>query len=173
MLEQSIAGYAVSSSAIALLDSNDRVVAFNESWRQIVGEGNAINPGCSLAEIAAGITGLVEWVGKEQEGRREFFGLGQHWQASLLVMRGAQPHRLLVIQLEPGKSEIDGPEDGYVKIRHDIKNRIGGLKLYATFLKRKLNDQAELLEVVGKMIASLDQMTVEANLIKKLEGEGK
>src|ERR1700752_3721336 len=46
-----------------------------------------------------------------------------------------------------------------LQIVHDLKNQINGLKLYATFLRKRLDrdDQAiEERETLGKLIAGLD-----------------
>jgi light-regulated signal transduction histidine kinase (bacteriophytochrome) len=55
-----------------------------------------------------------------------------------------------------------------VEVVHDIKNQLNGLKLYATFLRRRCErDQrpADELETVNKIIAGLERSAAELNLL--------
>ncbi len=55
-----------------------------------------------------------------------------------------------------------------VQVVHDLKNQLNGLKLYATFLKRRLEKgerPADELETVTKLIAGLDRMAKDVSLI--------
>jgi hypothetical protein len=55
-----------------------------------------------------------------------------------------------------------------VEIVHDIKNQLNGLKLYATFLRRRCErDQrpADELETVNKIIAGLERSAAELSLL--------
>lgn len=55
-----------------------------------------------------------------------------------------------------------------VQIVHDLKNQLNGLKLYATFLRKRLekSDRAvDELETVNKLIAGLDRSAADLSLI--------
>jgi signal transduction histidine kinase len=55
-----------------------------------------------------------------------------------------------------------------VEIVHDIKNQLNGLKLYATFLRRRCERDerpADELETVNKIIAGLERSAAELNLL--------
>lgn len=150
--------------ALALLDSADRLVAVNADWQRLT-EG--VNVGDSLQHLERAVPALAVSLRGElaDSSNRETNLDGIRYRVQIIGLPGmeAVAHRLLIV--EAALAGIRGEEDAR-KLRHDIKNRIGGLKLYATFLKRKLIDQPELLEVVTKMITSLDQMTDEVNKIR-------
>ena len=55
-----------------------------------------------------------------------------------------------------------------VQIVHDLKNQLNGLKLYATFLRKRLEKSerpADELETVNKLIAGLDRFASDLSLI--------
>ena len=55
-----------------------------------------------------------------------------------------------------------------VQIVHDLKNQLNGLKLYATFLKRRLENSerpAEELDTINKLLAGLDRTARDASMI--------
>src|SRR4029079_350556 len=55
-----------------------------------------------------------------------------------------------------------------VQIVHDLKNQLNGLKLYATFLKKRLEKSerpGEELETLNKILEGLDRSARDASLI--------
>lgn len=55
-----------------------------------------------------------------------------------------------------------------VQIVHDLKNQLNGLKLYATFLRKRLEKgerPADELETIGKLIAGIDRTAVDLSLL--------
>jgi signal transduction histidine kinase len=55
-----------------------------------------------------------------------------------------------------------------VQIVHDLKNQLNGLKLYATFLRKRLEKSerpADELETINKLIAGLDRTARDVSLI--------
>ena len=55
-----------------------------------------------------------------------------------------------------------------LQIIHDIKNQLNGLKLYATYLRKrmeKLEDAGELQETLGKLVAGLDRAAADLNVL--------
>lgn len=57
------------------------------------------------------------------------------------------------------------------RLIHDFKNQLGGLKLYAAYLKKRFAAHPELaegLEIADKITQSINEMTENANMIGKL-----
>jgi len=55
-----------------------------------------------------------------------------------------------------------------VQIVHDLKNQLNGLKLYATFLRKRLEKNerpTDELETVNKLIAGLDRTASDLSMI--------
>jgi signal transduction histidine kinase len=55
-----------------------------------------------------------------------------------------------------------------VQIVHDLKNQLNGLKLYATFLRRRLEKSerpADELETINKLMAGLDRTAADLSMI--------
>src|SRR6266516_1470668 len=55
-----------------------------------------------------------------------------------------------------------------VQIIHDIKNQLNGLKLYATYLRKRMEKDplaTELQETVGKLVAGLDRAAGDLNVL--------
>jgi signal transduction histidine kinase len=54
------------------------------------------------------------------------------------------------------------------RLVHDLKNQMGGLKLYAAYLKKRFADQPEGLEIAEKIVEGLNTMAEQASLVNKL-----
>ncbi len=54
------------------------------------------------------------------------------------------------------------------RLIHDFKNQLGGIKLYAAYLKKRVADHPEALEIAEKIILGLNTMADHAALISKL-----
>lgn len=55
-----------------------------------------------------------------------------------------------------------------IQIVHDIKNQLNGLKLYATFLRKRMESPerpADELEVISKLIAGIDRSAAELTIL--------
>src|ERR671914_212111 len=68
--------------------------------------------------------------------------------------------------MKPLKTELQDAEtlrdlgSASVQIVHDLKNQLNGLKLYATFLRKRMEKSerpADELETIGKLIAGLER----------------
>ena len=79
--------------------------------------------------------------------------------------------------MKPLKSELQDDETlrdlgrASVQIVHDIKNQLNGLKLYATFLRKRMEKSerpADELETMGKMIAGLERAAQDMNVLVRL-----
>jgi hypothetical protein len=68
------------------------------------------------------------------------------------------------------RSEDDGDDQKLLletgrmtsRLIHDFKNQMGGLKLYAAYLKKRFADQPEGLEIADKIIQGLNTMAEQA-----------
>lgn len=54
------------------------------------------------------------------------------------------------------------------RLIHDFKNQLGGIKLYASYLKKRFADNPEGVEIADKIIQSLNDMAEQAALVAKL-----
>ncbi|MGH7811759.1 MAG: hypothetical protein ACREP5_15890, partial [Candidatus Binatia bacterium] len=54
------------------------------------------------------------------------------------------------------------------RLIHDFKNRLGGLKLYAAYLKKRFADNPEGLEVAEKIVQGLNEMADQAATLSRL-----
>lgn len=76
--------------------------------------------------------------------------------------------------MKPLKSDLQDPEtlrqlgSASVQIVHDLKNQLNGLKLYATFLKKRMEKgerPQDELETVGKIIAGLERAAADMTVL--------
>lgn len=75
-----------------------------------------------------------------------------------------QPARLKVMD----STAVEEVGHATLQIVHDLKNQLNGLKLYATFLRKRLepqNKSSEEHEIVGKLIAGLDNAAREMSAL--------
>ncbi|MFN0087758.1 MAG: sensor histidine kinase [Blastocatellia bacterium] len=54
------------------------------------------------------------------------------------------------------------------RLIHDFKNQLGGMKLYATYLKKRFADNVEGVEVAEKILQGLNDMAEQAAWVSKL-----
>lgn len=54
------------------------------------------------------------------------------------------------------------------RLIHDFKNQLGGLKLYAAYLKKRFADNPEGLEIADKIVQGLNEMADQAAILSKL-----
>src|SRR2546421_3921107 len=76
--------------------------------------------------------------------------------------------------MKPLKTELQDAEtlrelgSASVQVVHDLKNQLNGLKLYATFLRKRLEKSerpADELDTIKKLIAGLDRTAADLSLI--------
>ncbi|MEO6724118.1 MAG: HAMP domain-containing sensor histidine kinase [Blastocatellia bacterium] len=98
-------------------------------------------------------------------------------QVTLRRLNGFQTQPLVAVEMRRfDKEQSAMAEIGRATNRliHDFKNQIGGLKLYAAYLKKRFArhedwaDWTEGLEITDKIIQSLNEMTANASLVTKL-----
>ena len=55
-----------------------------------------------------------------------------------------------------------------MRLIHDFKNQLGGLKLYAAYLQKRFADNAEGMEIAEKIAQGLSEMAEQAAILNKL-----
>jgi signal transduction histidine kinase len=55
-----------------------------------------------------------------------------------------------------------------MRLIHDFKNQLGGLKLYAAYLQKRFADNAEGMEITEKIARGLSEMAEQAAILNKL-----
>lgn len=89
-------------------------------------------------------------------------------------LNGFQSIPLFAVELVPETDEqVRLMEVGRTTARliHDFKNQMGGIKLYAAYLKKRFASHADLtegLEIADKIVQTLNEMTENASIIVKL-----
>ncbi len=168
-------------SIIALCQPGGRIIAANRAFR-IFGQSpeSGRNRAATLAEFAR-LLGCDEL-------RKEFeeFGITQptskivslrcegcECRVSLQKLEDTDHEPLIVVEVvrdEKGTEEALLLDAGRMTSRlvHDFKNQLGGLKLYAAYLKKLCADQAQGVEITEKIIEGLNVMAEQAALVSRL-----
>lgn len=162
-------------AATALCETDGRVVAcdaeFDEVWRGYGGAGAAKLT--SLAEHPAGIELRRHLTAFVSEGRDEaHFSLRACGRELCVRLRrlGARGEPRVLVEVAPS-DEGGRRQDADVKmlrLLHDFKNHLGGLKLYAAFLRKRFADDPDGVEVCEKLIRGLNAMAERAKLVARL-----
>lgn len=87
--------------------------------------------------------------------------------------RENRQNKFILIELKRPESDSEEGrllEAGRLTSRliHDFKNQLGGLKLYAAYLKKRFADQPEGLEIAEKIVDGLNTMAEHASLVSRL-----
>lgn len=89
----------------------------------------------------------------------------QWWQ--VVPLEGGEPGRMLVIISQtPLQAKGQLTAEQLSRIRHDIKNQLGGLKLYTNFLKKRLAGEEEVLAIIEKMDSIVASITQQVSQIR-------
>jgi signal transduction histidine kinase len=168
-------------SIIALCQPGGRIIAANRAFRILAqSPESGQNRAATLSEFAR-LLGCDEL-------RKEFeeFGItrsttkivsiqcqGCKYRVSLQKLEDTDHEPLVVVEVmkdEKGTEEALLLEAGRMTSRliHDFKNQLGGLKLYAAYLKKLFSDQAQGLEITEKIIEGLNVMAEQAASVSKL-----
>ena len=90
--------------------------------------------------------------------------------------RSEGTRRIRLIQMKPLLSESEDKDSlqslgrASVQIVHDLKNQLNGLKLYATFLRKRIEKAerpADELETIKKLIAGIDRTAENLSLLSE------
>jgi signal transduction histidine kinase len=98
---------------------------------------------------------------------------GGNFQIFFHRLSGADDQDLIVVELfdaQQAKDESHLLQAGQMTARliHDFKNQMGGLKLYAAYLKKCFSDRTEGIEISEKIIQGLNNMAEMAALVSRL-----
>lgn len=138
---------------------------------------DASSEGPMLSERFAGTGQFADWIG----GALERAASNEAVEGLLRVERGGMVRAIVtplgdgtvaltVAPVDAGERVVT-PQDVARKTWHDIQNQLGGLKLYATFLKRKLGSaDDQVRETVDKIVAGID--AVAQSIADARRGEG-
>jgi two-component system, NtrC family, sensor histidine kinase HydH len=98
---------------------------------------------------------------------------GSIFLATLHILNEVSQDRLILLELkhrdldsEPERLLVAGRLTS--RLIHDFKNQMGGLKLYAAYLKKRFADQPEGLEIAEKIVEGLNTMAEQASLVSRL-----
>jgi len=170
-----------STSAVALCESDGRVIAGNSNLARLFGQTDFTEvDGASVAELARHLNCAGMWeqfskfVASDQVEEPVFLILeGCHQRMLLRRLDGLEDRRMVLVEFSAANGHHEQAmlsEVGRMTSRliHDFKNQMGGLKLYAAFLKKRFADQPEGLEISEKIINGLNVMSEHASLVTKL-----
>jgi len=162
---------------VAVIGGDFKFKAINEGFRSIVGCENDSSHDASA--LFANVPGLQDWLNDAVERRSNSVFKGRNFTMQFLPLySGSTPL--------PGGNNSDSAS--YVlavsnnavypgglttekirRIQHDIKNQLGGLKLYTNFLKKRLAGDAELIDVIDKMITIVGTITEQVGQFRQGE----
>jgi signal transduction histidine kinase len=167
-----------SASAVALCDTNGQVMGGNEDLARMLGAiGLRETISLTLSEMAGRLdyAGLPEQFAEfaaSERAEEQIFQAEDERRIFLRRLDGPPGQRWVLIEFQPPLTGEQAAlsEAGRMTARliHDFKNQMGGLKLYAAFLKKSLADQPEAAEIAEKIIAGLNAMSEHANLVARL-----
>jgi signal transduction histidine kinase len=167
------------ASAIALCETDGRVVAGQGEAVETLLEQHPLGA-VLVSALAAHLNCLAlpeQFARFVASGRAEepvaFYQDGHQRRILLRRLAGPQARQLVLVELQPANGDSEQAvlsEVGRITSRlvHDFKNQMGGLKLYAAFLKKRFADQPEGVEISEKIINALNSMSEHANLVTRL-----
>lgn len=166
-------------TVIALCHTDGKIVAANRAFNAIVDEKGAAEVSSSTIAELAGLFNCDEL-------RKQFedFVIAGTETKLFSLQGGGDDCRVSLQKLDSGastlilleiKSAERDEEQGYLhevgrmtsRLIHDFKNQMGGLKLYAAYLKKRFADQPEGAEIAEKIIQGLNAMADRAALVSK------
>jgi len=164
---------------MVLCHFDGRVATADQKMISLLGDSKpADDAGVTISQIAsmancAELPALFErFTAGSQPAAVSVIGSGDgECEVVLRRLNGFQSQPLIAVEVRhPDRERSALAEIGRATNRliHDFKNQMGGLKLYAAYLKKRFADQPEGLEIAEKIIHSLNEMTENASLITKL-----
>lgn len=159
-----------SNYGAALIDEGGRFRALSNGFRSIIGCPNEQT--CEPDVIFEHVPGLNDWIKAaiSSQAPANFNGESFGLQFLPLDHSNDPTHNtnffLIASRLTPPAAlNIERVR----RIQHDIKNQLGGLKLYTNFLKKRLADDSELLEIIDKMNNIVGAITQQVTQIRQEE----
>jgi signal transduction histidine kinase len=164
---------------LILCQTDGRIVAVNQTIISFAGlpESHGVATIADLAlgfacgELPVRFTTFIE-SGKSSDSYPLRCG-GSIFLVTMQLLNKLDQDRLILIELkqqEIDKEQLRLLEAGRLTSRliHDLKNQMGGMKLYAAYLKKRFADQPEGLEIAEKIIEGLNAMAEQASLVSRL-----
>ena len=164
---------------LILCQTDGRIIALNQNTISFAGlpESNGV---ATIADLALGFA-CTELPNKfttfiDSGKSSESFSLkcgGSIFLATMQILNDTEQKRMVLIELK--QRERDSEEERLLqagrlttRLIHDLKNQLGGLKLYAAYLKKRFADQPEGLEIAEKIVEGLNTMAEQASLVSRL-----
>jgi len=164
---------------MVLCHFDGRVATADRETISLLGNGKPMGEqDATISQIAAktdcgGLMAIFEsFIAGEQASAVSVASCGDgDCQVSLRRLNGFQLQPLIAVEMR----HFDNQQNAMLEIGratnrliHDFKNQMGGLKLYAAYLKKRFAGQPEGLEIADKIIHSLNEMTENASLVTRL-----
>jgi signal transduction histidine kinase len=164
---------------LILCRTDGRIIALNQTIISFEGlpESNGV---ATIADLAHGFAcdGLpARFATFIESGRSsDSFPLrcrGSIFRATMQILNEVGHDRLILLELKD--RDLDSEQERLLeagrltsRLIHDLKNQMGGLKLYAAYLKKRFADQPEGLEISEKIVEGLNAMAEQASLVSRL-----
>jgi signal transduction histidine kinase len=164
---------------LILCRTDGRIIALNQTIISFAGlpESNGVATIADLAqgfacdELPARFATFIE--SGESSDSFPLRCRGSIFRATMQILNEVGQDRLILLELkyrDPDSEQERLFEAGRLTSRliHDLKNQMGGLKLYAAYLKKRFADQPEGLEIAEKIVEGLNAMAEQASLVSRL-----
>jgi hypothetical protein len=159
----------------ALIDEGCKFRALSNGFRSVIGCSNdaAREPDVVFEHVP----GLRDWISAAIASRAAASFNGESFGLAFLpldIQNGSGPESpnatffLIANRLTPSNALNT---DRVRRLQHDIKNQLGGLKLYTNFLKKRLAGDNELIEIIDKMNNIVGAITQQVTQIRQEEGQ--
>jgi signal transduction histidine kinase len=164
---------------LILCQTDGRIIAVNQTIISFAGlpESNGV---ATIADLALGFAcgdlparykSFVE--SEESSASFPIKCKGSTFLVTMQILNELERDRLVLLELRHRDSENEQERllaAGRLTSRliHDFKNQMGGMKLYAAYLKKRFADQPEGLEIAEKIVEGLNTMAEQASLVSRL-----
>lgn len=165
------------SSATALYETDGRIVACDAGFIEILSEWGTQSVTLPL-NLAAHPTGkdLLPHLTEMVSANHDQLGCslmvsGCQYNVQLHRLSDQKTQLILINVSRSVTAESKEPQESdlrALRLIHDFKNQLGGLKLYAAFLKKRLASDQDGLEVCEKIIHGLNLMAERSRLVTRL-----
>jgi signal transduction histidine kinase len=165
-------------SAVAVCEADGRIVACDAGFAELLGEWQG-QRAAGLPSVARHPAGEDLWrrfaaftvAGRDEAHLPLALGGGRERQVRLRRLSSPDGPRVLVEVSPASANATQAARESELKtlrLLHDFKNQLGGLKLYAAFLKKRFAQDADGVEVCEKIVRGLNAMAERARLVSHL-----
>lgn len=168
------------ASGVAVCEADGRVVACDAAFAEALGEWHGANA-TTLQGASTHPTGAALWTqfaafaahDRAAGWSEARFTLRSHGREQAVRLRRLEAQGAPRVLVEfgaaaPEKSAERESEMRILRLLHDFKNQLGGMKLYAAYLKKRFAADADGVEVCEKLIRGLNVMAERAKLVSRL-----